>query len=142
MRYFGPLKRSTIIGAFFTGASLCFISALLVQVGVVPPNAGRTIPDNNIVLLPLCLLSISAAGQIIVSRFLTPDPDFQKAVRGWEKYIDNHYPLFDIAIQARSKGLGNAFLVVARNHENVALRRWFLFREDLLVGSSFTRFPT
>ena len=64
----------------------------------------------------------------------SPDPDFQKAVRGWEKYIDNHYPLLEVAIQARSKGLDNAFLVVARNHENVSLRRWYLFREDLLVG--------
>ena len=63
-----------------------------------------------------------------------PDPDFQKAVRGWEKYIDNHYPLDEVAIQARSKGLDNAFLVVARNQENLALRRWYLFREDLLVG--------
>lgn len=65
-----------------------------------------------------------------------PDPDFQKAVRGWEKYIDNHYPLHGVAIQARSKGLDNAFLVVARNQENVSLRRWYLFREDLLVGFS------
>ena len=40
-------------------------------------------------------------------------------------------------IQARSKGLDNAFLVVARNHENVALRRWYLFREDLLVCLPF-----
>ncbi|KAF4554206.1 Hypothetical protein D9617_5g070830 [Elsinoe fawcettii] len=70
MRYLGPLKRTTIILAFLVGALLCFISALLVQLGVVPPDAGRTVPDNNIVLLPLCLLSISAAGQIVVSRFL------------------------------------------------------------------------
>ena len=68
----------------------------------------------------------------------SPDPDFQKAVRGWEKYIDNHYPLIEVAIQARSKGLDNAFLVVARNHENVSLRRWYLFREDLLVRLSLS----
>ena len=70
-----------------------------------------------------------------------PDPDFQKAVRGWEKYIDNHYPLDEVAIQARSKGLDNAFLVVARNQENPSLRRWYLFREDLLVSLPYSSLP-
>lgn len=60
-----------------------------------------------------------------------PDPDYQKAVRGWEKYVENHYALTDVAVLATSKALDGAFLTLARDHENKALRRFLLFKEDL-----------
>ena len=60
-----------------------------------------------------------------------PDPDYQKAIRGWEKYIENHYALTGVAVLATSKALDGAFLTLARDHENIALRRFLLFKEDL-----------
>ncbi|KAG7004733.1 hypothetical protein G7Y79_00023g053170 [Physcia stellaris] len=63
-----------------------------------------------------------------------PDPDAQKATRGWEKYIENHYPLTSVAILATSKALDGAFLTLARDYENMALRRFLLFSEDLTEG--------
>ena len=60
-----------------------------------------------------------------------PDPDYQKAIRGWEKYIENHYALTGVAVLATSKALDGAFLTLARDHENMALRRFLLFKEDL-----------
>lgn len=63
-----------------------------------------------------------------------PDPDAQKATRGWEKYIENHYPLTNVAILATSKALDGAYLTLARDYENMALRRFLLFSEDLTEG--------
>jgi len=51
-------------------ALLCFFSAALVTGNVVPREAGQLLPDNFIVLLPLALLALQSAGQIIVSRYL------------------------------------------------------------------------
>lgn len=62
------------------------------------------------------------------------DVDLQKATRGWEKYIENHYPLTEVAILATSKALDGAFLTLARNYSNMALRRFLLFSEDLTEG--------
>ena len=70
MRYFGPLRRSTFVMSFLVQALLTFASAALVMTGVVSKDAGLALPDNFIVLLPLSLLSVAQAGQIIVSRFL------------------------------------------------------------------------
>jgi hypothetical protein len=49
---------------------LTAVAALLSTLSIVPPDAGETIPDNFIVLLPVVLLSIQAGGQCVVSRFL------------------------------------------------------------------------
>lgn len=70
MRYLGPKKRSTITLAFLLQATLTFISALLVQLAIVPENAGDILPENFIVLLPLSLLAFQSSGQIILSRIL------------------------------------------------------------------------
>jgi hypothetical protein len=70
MRWLGPLRRSTVILAFILQGLLCFASATLGATGVVPPDAGNRIPDNFIVLVPLALLAMQSAGQIVVSRFL------------------------------------------------------------------------
>ncbi|KAF2759689.1 hypothetical protein EJ05DRAFT_536951 [Pseudovirgaria hyperparasitica] len=70
MRYLGPLRRLTVILALLLQALLCFASALLCLFSVVPADAGTLLPNNFIVLLPLCLLSIQSSGQIVLSRFL------------------------------------------------------------------------
>jgi len=70
MRYMGALRRSTVVLSFLIQAILTLVSAALVQARVVPNNAGDLLPDNLIVLLPLALLALQSAGQIIVSRML------------------------------------------------------------------------
>lgn len=70
MRYFGPLRRGTVVGSWLLQALLTYISATLVTTNVVPIDAGSLLPENFIVLLPLSLLSIQSAGQIIMSRVL------------------------------------------------------------------------
>ncbi|PGH04736.1 hypothetical protein AJ79_07015 [Helicocarpus griseus UAMH5409] len=69
-RLLGPLYRSTLSLSFLTQSLLCFAAAILVTCHVVPPSAGDQLPDNNIVLLPLALLSFQSAGQIVASRLL------------------------------------------------------------------------
>jgi len=66
----GALRRSTVVLSFLFQAILTLTSAALVQARVVPNNAGDLLPDNLIVLLPLALLALQSAGQIIVSRIL------------------------------------------------------------------------
>ena len=66
----GALRRSTVVLSFLIQAILTLVSAALVQARVVPNNAGDLLPDNLIVLLPLALLALQSAGQIIVSRML------------------------------------------------------------------------
>jgi uncharacterized membrane protein YoaK (UPF0700 family) len=51
-------------------ALLCFASALLSTLGVVPPHAANLVPHDFIVLIPLILLSIQSGGQCVLSRFL------------------------------------------------------------------------
>lgn len=70
MRSLGPLRRRTVIICLLLQALLCFVSALLGVLGIVPSDAGDLIPNNFIVLLPLCLLAIQSSGQIVLSRFL------------------------------------------------------------------------
>jgi len=59
-----------MMASFAAQAFLCFISAILVETGVVPLNAQDLLPDNLIVLVPIAFLSIQAGGQTVVSRVL------------------------------------------------------------------------
>lgn len=54
------------------------------------------------------------------------DEDMQKAIRGWAKYIENHYPLNRVQIISKSEGK-EAFLV--QSDEG-----YWLFKEDLDEG--------
>ncbi|TFK98063.1 hypothetical protein BDV98DRAFT_553201 [Pterulicium gracile] len=65
-----PLQRLPVISSLFIQASLCLLSAGLVRSGFIPPDAGDLLPDNYIVLLPLSLLAMQAAGQIVLSKAL------------------------------------------------------------------------
>ncbi|KAB8304793.1 hypothetical protein EYC80_004138 [Monilinia laxa] len=57
---------------------------------------------------------------------LSVDEDIQAAVRGWTKYIENHYPVNDAIIRLQSRGLAS-YLVEAQEG-------YFLFGEDLKKG--------
>jgi len=70
MRILGPLRRRTVVLSFALQALLTFVSAALVTASVVPGDAGFLLPKNFIVLVPLALLSVQSAGQMVVSRFL------------------------------------------------------------------------
>lgn len=71
------------------------------------------------------------------TRVASADCDAQAAMRGWARYLDNHFPahLHGAQILLQSKGL-NAYLVGAQEG-------FFLFSEDLLegrfIGSSWKR---
>ena len=54
------------------------------------------------------------------------DQDIQAAVRGWAKYIENHFPIHDVQFRLQSRGL-SSYLVEAREG-------YFLFGEDLKQG--------
>jgi hypothetical protein len=54
------------------------------------------------------------------------DEDIQQAVRGWGRFIENHYPLREVEIVLKSEGQ-EAYLV--RSQEG-----WWLFKEDLNEG--------
>jgi hypothetical protein len=69
MRLLGPSRRGTICLSFLLQGVFCYVSAILGATGVVPPDAGNWLPKNNIVLLPLALLAMQSAGQIVMSRF-------------------------------------------------------------------------
>jgi hypothetical protein len=56
----------------------------------------------------------------------TADLDIQAAVRGWSKFIENHFPVTDAKIRLQSKGLAS-YLVEANEG-------YFLFGEDLKQG--------
>lgn len=70
MRALEPLRRSTVMISIALQALLCFASALLGTLGVVPPDAAKLVPDNYIVLIPLILLSMQSGGQCVLSRVL------------------------------------------------------------------------
>lgn len=57
------------------------------------------------------------------------DDDKQMAIRGWTRYIENHYPLQDVDILASSKAMDGLLLVCARNG---AKKGYFLFSENLV----------
>lgn len=59
------------------------------------------------------------------SRF-SQDVDVQSAARGWEKYIENHYPITNVKMALQSKGL-SSYLVEANEG-------YFLFQDDLKKG--------
>ena len=69
-RWLGPLKRSTMILNMAAQVILCFAACAMVVTGFVPKDAGERLPKDFIVLLPLSLLALSSAGQIVMSRFL------------------------------------------------------------------------
>lgn len=54
------------------------------------------------------------------------DQDIQAAARGWEKFIENHYPVTNARIRLQSKGLAS-YLVEAS-------QGYFLFGDDLKQG--------
>lgn len=70
MRSAGPMKRVTLVGCFLSQAILTFVAAGLVESGTVPSDAGDLLPDDFIVVLPIALLALQSAGQIVVSRVL------------------------------------------------------------------------
>ena len=57
---------------------------------------------------------------------ISTDEDIQAASRGWEKYINNHFPVTDAKIRLQSKGL-SSYLVDANEG-------FFLFGDDLKQG--------
>ena len=57
------------------------------------------------------------------------DGDMQCAVRGWAKYIENHFPLGAVEILLKSEGQ-EAFVVRALEPQE----GWWLFKEDLSEG--------
>ncbi|RKF58177.1 hypothetical protein OnM2_069041 [Erysiphe neolycopersici] len=60
------------------------------------------------------------------SSVLDADLDVQAAVRGWATFIENHFPVTNVNIRLRSKGL-NCFLVEANEG-------YYLFGDDLKQG--------
>ncbi|CAN8103422.1 unnamed protein product [Discula destructiva] len=62
---------------------------------------------------------------------LSADGHIQAAARGWQKYIENHYPVTDAKIRLQSRGL-NAYLVEAREG-------FFLFADNLREGRLVSR---
>lgn len=62
---------------------------------------------------------------------LSADEGIQAAARGWQRYIENHFPVTNTKIRLQSKGL-NAYLVEA----NEGL---FLFADDLREGRLVSR---
>lgn len=64
---------------------------------------------------------------------LSTDEHIQAAVRGWQRYIENHFPVTEAKIRLQSRGL-NAYLVEAREG-------FFLFAEDLREGRLVSRNP-
>lgn len=57
---------------------------------------------------------------------LSSDPDTQAAVRGWVKFIENHFPITDVKILLQSKGLACTLVEAAEGY--------FLFGDDLKQG--------
>lgn len=62
---------------------------------------------------------------------LSADEHIQAAARGWQKYIENHFPVTDAMIRLQSRGL-SAYLVEAREG-------FFLFADDLREGRLVSR---
>lgn len=62
---------------------------------------------------------------------LSAEEHIQAAVRGWQRYIENHFPVTEAKIRLQSRGL-NAYLVEAREG-------FFLFSEDLREGRLVSR---
>lgn len=62
---------------------------------------------------------------------ISTDEHIQAAVRGWQRYIENHFPVTGAKIRLESRGL-NAYLVEA--HEG-----FFLFANDLREGRLVSR---
>ena len=57
------------------------------------------------------------------------DADMACAVRGWARYIENHYPLAGVEIMLKSQGQETFVVRAAEPAEG-----WWLFKEDLSEG--------
>ncbi|KAJ2907135.1 hypothetical protein MKZ38_007650 [Zalerion maritima] len=85
---------------------------------------------------PVSSLSLDAAATPVVDdftltfgvgwRLMNDDSNISAAVRGWARYIENHYPVSNVKIHAESKGL-QSYLVQADEG-------WYLFDENLRQG--------
>lgn len=64
-------------------------------------------------------------------RRISNDEHIQAAARGWAKFIENHYPISNVAIQLESKGL-QSYLIEASEG-------YFLFDENLRQGRLVSR---
>lgn len=62
---------------------------------------------------------------------LSADEHIQAAARGWQRYIENHFPVTNAKIRLQSRGL-NAYLVEATEG-------FFLFADDLREGRLVSR---
>lgn len=62
---------------------------------------------------------------------LSADEHIQAAARGWQRYIENHFPITHVKIRLQSRGL-NAYLVEAR-------QGFFLFADNLREGRLVSR---
>ena len=70
-RYLGPLKRRTLVASFLFQCTVILVTGGLVQGGVVQGRLSRIGDDIDWrQLLPICLLSFQAAGQIVEARAL------------------------------------------------------------------------
>lgn len=67
------------------------------------------------------------------SRVISDDPDTQAAIRGWERYLEVHYPLYmhNATVLLRHRGL-EMYLVRAS-------RGFYLFKDDLSQGQLVSR---
>lgn len=101
-------------------------------------NSNRSSPTRSVAgsSTPVPSLSLDSSGAPVVDdftlafgigwRLMNADSSISAAVRGWARYIENHYPISNISIHAESKGL-QSYLVRAD-------QGWFLFDENLRQG--------
>ncbi|KAI9728085.1 MAG: hypothetical protein M1834_007801 [Cirrosporium novae-zelandiae] len=72
-RYFGPLRRATLVSSFVLQSIITFVCAALEETGVVPSATdgnGANAPIHWIQLLPIGLLAFQSSGQVVTSRLL------------------------------------------------------------------------
>lgn len=91
-------------------------------------------PVNSIT--PTASISLDATSTPIIDdftltfgigwRLMTANSSISPAVRGWARYIENHYPITNVSVEAESKSL-ESYLVKANEG-------WFLFNENLRQG--------
>lgn len=69
-RALGPTTRTSIAVSTTIQMLLTVLAAGLVSLRIVPFDAGHILPENLIVLVPIVLLSMQSAGQMVSSRML------------------------------------------------------------------------
>lgn len=100
------------------------------------PNRSSPARSATSSLTPVPSVSLDAASIPVVDdftlafgigwRLLSANSNMSAAIRGWSRFIENHYPVSNIKIHAESKGL-QSYLVQANEG-------WFLFDENLRQG--------